>query len=283
MFYRNTTIPEKKNVIYTPNTAGLPAVGRYENRFPNICTCFGGKLIYETDLQRLIDINKRNKFRRKPYKKIKISNYCSPELRHIKGNGYRYLFRSSIYAKKPPPPDKKKSAKKGVMKVRYADARYLHFINNPFRAPISFRVKPLPRKPIKIHFNTMEKRIIRKQLRTNKKIAFGSGKERFADDPKLSSIPRPSLREILQRLPPEKHVRNYPVMTVPLSEIRSKYMDPVKRPYPAMEITLRKREFKFPPLPEAKILCRPSAFTLTHDPHKGGFYTDKIRAEDYFK
>lgn len=182
-----------------------------------------------------------------------------------------------------PAQEKKKTVKTRVLKVRYADARYLQIINHPQRLPISYRVKPLPKKPIKIHFNTMEKRIVRKQLRMNKKIAFGSGKERFADDQKLSSITKPSLREITERLPPEKRIRNYPVTNKPLTDIRSKYMEPVKRILPMMELALRKREFKFPPLPEPKILCRPSAFTLAHDPFKTSYYMEKIKPEMFFK
>lgn len=91
MFYRLSTVPVKKNSIHISHISFTGAPGRYETRYPNICPC-SSKLVYHPQIHLIIEREKRNKFRRLSYEKIKASLYTSPDWRHVKGRGFRHLF-----------------------------------------------------------------------------------------------------------------------------------------------------------------------------------------------
>uniref|UniRef100_A0A1B0C1X5 Uncharacterized protein n=1 Tax=Glossina palpalis gambiensis TaxID=67801 RepID=A0A1B0C1X5_9MUSC len=251
LFCRFSSAPAKINSCHPRHVSFNPAPGRYEIRYQKVCAC-SPNLIYQPEIQLLIDREKRNKFRRLPYVKIKARLYCSPDWRHVPGRGFRHLFKGA-----PPRASKKTTTKKLAkrdIKVNYADAKYIHSLSDPSRRLISLRSEPLPQIPPRIEFNTLRKPIIRKTLRINKKIVFGSGQPRFKEEKRLvQTLTIAQLEALKETLPLERQLRDHPIMSKAPEEIASK-LYVITRKGPEIEIPKSLKDFKFSPLPDPKIL-----------------------------
>lgn len=257
----------------------MPGPGRYNPFYPTSCPC-SRKLKPKLGLRIFIDQQKRAKFRRLAYVKIKITNYCDPEWDHVKGHGFQHLFKKPKSMLSTKRVDHKGRKRDDLVNINTINYKYLQLINYPQRKVFSFRLQPIPRREPQIKFSSLEKYIIRKQLRFNKKIAFGTGKDRFPDMPCPMPLSAIKLQKIKTQIPDDRRFTNKPVMQKPLSCIQTKYMEPVKRRYPMMDLSLRKRDFRFMPLPEAKLLM--SSDEILISTKKSGFYHKHIAPEDYF-
>ncbi|KAM7345189.1 uncharacterized protein ACRADG_011586 [Cochliomyia hominivorax] len=268
LFYRLSTVPVKNNSIHKSHISFTAAPGRYEIRYFNICPC-SSKFIYQPQLDIIIENEKYKKFRRLPYKKMHTKHYISPDWRHIKGHGFRYLFQRD------------KTFKSIVLSIHeakklknipiYANAKYISMINYPARTPLSLRIETIIGLKPQIRFNTVAKKIMRKQLKSNKKIAFNTTQERFKDSFRLPIITKERLEDIKQSLPTECQLRDHPVMQKRLSQIKSKIYEKPKYIPTNYDTKLRKKLFKFQPLPEAKILILESSSPLDHHCIEGYF------------
>ncbi|XP_037928027.1 uncharacterized protein LOC119662475 [Teleopsis dalmanni] len=293
-FYSSTTVPIKDMSTHLKNGSFTPAPGRYDNRFRDICGC-SPKLTYWPDMQTEIDKQKRKKFRLQPFTKIKVKNFYTPEWRHVKGNGFQHLFKTAGKKTSPKNLAKALKQKKGYKRVQmHPDARYFKMINTPHRYMDSTFRTTIPHLQRPMQFNCMVKRVIRKQLRNNKKIAFGSSSDRFKDTERTTHTITPAQLETLRNtLPPERQFRDYPVMRVNPEEIVSDLFKVPAHYKPVSVVKEAKRQFKFANLPEPKILvtekdthvissagdvieCK-GLFTDNIDPRK--FFRDNIEEE----
>uniref|UniRef100_W8BDS4 Uncharacterized protein n=1 Tax=Ceratitis capitata TaxID=7213 RepID=W8BDS4_CERCA len=286
LFLRHTTVPDKCLPLIRRHTSFEPAVGRYEVRYTRLCGC--GRKILTPGLRLMVDREKRFKFRRLPYRKISIRRRCSPDWSHVAGRGFRRLFRTPtgkpINMNKTLAKEKPKADKLTKQIVGYPDSKYIKMINTPRKEPISSHATGMFKKPIKIRFNCMYKHVTRRQLRSNKKIAFSSGTERFPDlEIRHVQLTVRQLEKLKASLPPERRLHDHPTMTKSLTEIRSHLYDtPPAHMRPAYEQPLRKKAFKFKPLPEPKVLVtkdllRPSAAETLY------FYNQPVNPNDFLK
>ncbi|XP_067633557.1 uncharacterized protein [Eurosta solidaginis] len=285
IFLPHTSVPDKCLPLIRRHTSFEPAVGRYETRIIKHCPC--AQKIITVGLNFAIDREKRRKFRRLPYKKIKSHIHCYPDWDHVVGKGHCHLFR--IPGVKP---NKRMRAARidlaGKTVNLYPDSKYINMINSPRREGISLRrtIAKLRRRTIRIRFNCITKRVIRRQLRINKKIVFNSGSERFPElDYRPVILNATQLEELKNRLPPERQLRDHPIMRKKASQISSHLLEAPEHMRPAYVPTLRKRFFKFLPLPGPKVLIteqelRPGSIC---DPEKEFFYNKPVNAERFFK
>nr|XP_014095721.2 uncharacterized protein LOC106621393 [Bactrocera oleae] len=291
LFLRRTSVPDKCLPLIRRHLSFEPAVGRYEIRFPMRCACT--RKILTPGLRLIVDREKRFKFRRLPYKKLKTRKLCSPDWGHVKGRGFRRLFRLSKALNKTlgrerardkaKEKGKDKTEKVGKQFVLYPDSKYINMINSPRKELISVHLGGTPKAPVRIRFNCILKRVTRRQLRNNKKIVFNSGSERF---PELEIRPVQftvkQLENLKNTLPVERQLRDYPITKKPLSEISSHLYDMPAHMRPAYEPTLRKRLFKFKPLPEPKVLVS-EKLLRSSSPEVQFFYNKPIVAENFMK
>uniref|UniRef100_A0A1A9ZBK4 Uncharacterized protein n=1 Tax=Glossina pallidipes TaxID=7398 RepID=A0A1A9ZBK4_GLOPL len=253
-FYRNSTAPILKNVIHKRHTSFTPGPGRYETRYWKICPCPSHK-IYKPDLYLLVDREKRHKLRWEEYHKINIKKYCCPDWRHVIGGGYARLFRKIF--KRPQVKDfTKPTIRRPPQITKWANA--LH--------AISARVKThreLPEKLKEINYNTTMKVMMRKH-RFNK-IAFGSSvRNRF---PAGRRSRKSAIRGLVPKI--SKHtttkfrrIINFPILDKPISAIDARYKEvPMRLAPPSLEFS-KKHEFKFSPLPTAKLLLSDEELTF---------------------
>lgn len=290
LFLRHSSVPTKRDVRIRRNISFEPAPGRYDIRFPNMCPCARGRKIMPR-LSVLIDKQKRFKFRRiktKPHqKKIKASNYCEPDWQHVIGNGHKHIF---VMGKHDLPKTQYKkliTSKKDEAKQlkMFVDSKYRNMIVNPMRWPISTRDFPVPPYVPKIVYNSIAKRVVRKQLRNNKKIAFNSGQERWTDGPRVIMMTQRQLEELKMTLPEERRLMDHPM------DLRASHMVSRLHHVPEhMKVTykpkLRKRLFKFLPIPGARVLVTDSDIRpdLVFDPdNPTGFYNRKLDEKDYYR
>lgn len=287
IFLRYSSVPRKENAIHKRNISFAPGPGRYDTRFPNTCSCLRKKLIYQPGLQLMIDREKRLKFRRQRYVKIKVKKYCAPDWRHVIGHGHTYLFKHI-----PPKPFEKprlkmaKDPKKSDRQYRlYPDARYIGMINDPAHQIISERLEALKIRPVRIVFNCMSKRIVRRQLRNNKKIAFNSGQERFKDAERAPLLTASEQEAKKKLLPIERQLHDYPITTRRISQIPGKLHETPQHMKPAFELELRKRLFKFLPLPSAKVLVTEADLKPDSDESyvTATFFGKELNIMDYLK
>ncbi|XP_054739351.1 uncharacterized protein LOC129245295 [Anastrepha obliqua] len=287
LFLRHTSVPEKLMSHIPRHMSFKPTVGRYEVRFSKHCPC--GRKILTPGLHLLIEREKRYKFRRLPYIKIKTHNKCYPDWDHVIGHGHRYLFRTTdMPTKTPKTPAKEKAADKANKHIQlYPDSKYINMINSPHKEYLSIRPGGLRQVPVRVRFNCISiKRVVRRQLRVNKKIVFNSGTERFPElDIRPMVFTATQLEELKSKLPPERQLRDQPVMGKRLSEIKSKLYETSSHLKSVYRSTLHKQDFKFQPLPEPKILVsekelRPS-LTLSTD--LLFFYDKPINVYDFMK
>lgn len=253
----------KENSIHPKNTSFQPAPGRYEIADNIGCAC-SAKLIYWPGFELEIERQKLLKFRRQKYKKMEANQYYTPQWRHVKGHGLSYLFKDKRISNKTSATSKSlEREKKDYRSPKFFhDARYVFMITDPKRNPISLRESRKKPPPVEIVYNCMSKRIMRRHLKSNKKIAFMSGKERWSsrvDMLRLSSSesPKTTKRELLT----EKKVKNLPVMRTPKSKIESRLHELPKR-FRGTAQDSRKKLFKFLPPPAPKILVSDSEFKI---------------------
>uniref|UniRef100_W8BTJ9 Uncharacterized protein n=3 Tax=Ceratitis capitata TaxID=7213 RepID=W8BTJ9_CERCA len=291
LFLPHTSVADKGSTLIPRHTSFRPAVGRYETRFAKICGC-GGKIL-APDLQLMVEREKRFKFRRLPYKKIDTHKYCSPDWSHVEGRGFRRLFRTptgkpitlskTIAKEKSKEKSKDKQDKLIKQLTLYADSKYINMINAPQKEPISIHSGGIASKPVGIHFNCMTKRKVRRQLRINKKIVFNSGSDRFPElDIRPVQLTARKLEDLKNSLPRERQLRDHPVMRKSIGQIKSKLYATPAHMRPAYEPNLRKRDFKFRPLPEPKVLITEKQLRPS-DPELEFFFNKPIRPEDFMK
>ncbi|EDW10176.1 uncharacterized protein LOC6580400 [Drosophila mojavensis] len=287
LFLRHSCVPTKRSRILRPHISFEPCPGRYDIRYPNVCACERGKKTVPR-LTIHIETQKRYKFRRLPYVKIRMRKYCEPDWRHVIGKGHRRLFKMGKHDL--PKPQMKKVEKKGGKKVEkqlkmFADAKYLNMLVNPRHLPISTRDFPAPPYVPRIVYNCIAKRVIRKQLRNNKKIAFMSGQERWKDGVRVLQMTQRQLEEIKARLPEDRRLEDRPI-NLRASKMLSRLFivpDRMRTTYVPM---LRKRLFKFLPIPGARVLVTDSDIRpdLPFDrDNPTGMYNVKIDETKFFR
>lgn len=230
----------------------------------------------------IIDRQKRLKFRRRPYRKIKSDLFCSPDWRHVQGGGHKRLFLGSSGPKIQSISAENEAKGKEKLVRLYHDANYINMILNPQHEPGTFRKEPMPQLPIKITYNRIIKVISRKQLRINRKLAFGSSAERWKDEERPPIMTSQQLKELREKLPSERRIRDQPVMTKRVQEISSKLLDTPAYMLPNYVPKLRKRLYKFQPLPGAKILINDSDIRPV-EPAGHGFFFRPLDEKLFFK
>lgn len=286
LFLRHSCVPTKRDVRIRRNISFEPGPGRYDIRFPNMCPCARGRNIMPL-LSLLIDKQKRLKFRRLPYKPIKSSKYCEPDWQHVIGNGHKHIF---MMGKQDLPKTQYKKLIKGKkdeakqLKM-FADSKYLNMLVNPVRWPISTRDFPVPPYVPKIVYNSIAKRVVRKQLRNNKKIAFNSGQERWTDGPRVIMLTQRQLEELKMTLPEERRLVDRPI-DLRESHIVSRLHHVPEHMKVTYQPKLRKRLFKFQPIPGARVLVTDSDIRpdLVFDPdNPTGFYNRKLDEKEYYR
>ncbi|BFG06320.1 uncharacterized protein DMAD_04852 [Drosophila madeirensis] len=288
LFLRQSCVPTKPSLMLRRHISFEPGPGRYPIRNAGACPCPTGK-VSKPGLQLLIDEQKRLKFRRLPYKRIKRERYCEPDWAHVEGGGHKHVF---VMSKKdlPQPPKKdvlaKKEGKKPEKQLNlFADAKYINMVNNPLHIPISVRTFPVPQYVPKIVYNCVAKRAVRKQLKNNKKIAFNSGQERWKDADRPLQLTARQLEAIKESLPEQRRLVDRPVL-LPSAEITGKLFHVPDHQKVTFMPKLRKRLFKFLPIPGAKALVtdgdiRPN---IVFDPdNPSGLFRRKLDEQKFFK
>uniref|UniRef100_A0A1A9X2I5 Uncharacterized protein n=1 Tax=Glossina brevipalpis TaxID=37001 RepID=A0A1A9X2I5_9MUSC len=277
-FYRNSIIPVKKNVIHKRHTSFTPGPGRYETRYWKICPCPSHK-IYKPNLYLLVDHEKRRKYMQQPYNKIRINKYCCPDWRHVIGGGYQRLFRGVI---------KREQRRDRNPRRMPQISKWVHMINS-IPARVNTRLE-LPEKPTKVTYNTIIKLIMRRQIASNRRVAFGSGASRFAVRKKSRKTTLSLLNQpIVQKPSVNRKKINFSITSKPLFLIDSKYKEPSKRLIPPCTQVSRKRQFKFLALPAPKLLVSdeeinngqkfPNLYHQPVDPIKYMVDTDQLTPE----
>lgn len=259
LFLRNSCVPDKLPGIIRRHLSFEPAVGRYEVRFPKLCSC--GKKIFTPGLPLIVDREKRKKFRRIPYKKIKSHLYCAPDFTHVTGHGHTYIFRlpGSKKDQQPKPLDKSIKRKFSLRaSQQFHDYKYINMILAPRRRRLSYFPPYLNIDPVhKVRFNCIVKvTVVRRQLSKSKKLGFGGSAKRFSYfDYRSTVLTSSQMQQIKQTLPIERQLQDYPVTRTPLPEIKSRlfewYTAQKKGIRPTFEL---KGPVKFPPLPKPKLL-----------------------------
>ncbi|XP_011180051.2 uncharacterized protein LOC105210663 [Zeugodacus cucurbitae] len=258
LFLRNSCIPAKLPGIIRRHLSFEPAVGRYEVRFPKHCPC--GKKIFTPGLPLIIDREKRKKFRRIPYKKIKSHLYCAPDFTHVIGHGHTYVFR--LPGSKLHKPKKLDNSIEKRFSARAAqqfhDYRYINMILAPRRRRLSEFAPYIDLHPqYKFRFNCIVKvTVVRRQLSKGKKLGFGGSAKRFSYVDYHSSIPTPAqVRQNKENLPVERQLQEYPVTRTPMTEIKPRFLEwYTTQKRETRPIYERKGPVKLPPLPEPKLL-----------------------------
>ncbi|XP_017072679.1 uncharacterized protein LOC108108937 [Drosophila eugracilis] len=283
-FLRLSCVPTKPSRLIPRHISMEPAPGRYCISYPDLCPCPAGKTSVP-GLQLLIDDQKRLKFRRQPFERISRKKLCEPDWRHVAGQGHRHIFLMSR-KDRPKPPKKAPTAskKQGKPISMFADAKYINMLSQPNRNPISIRPYPVPPYVPKITYNCAAKRIMRKQLKNNKKIAFNSGQERWKDGERPLQLTARQLEAIKQKLPEDRRLKDYPI---DLPEVIPSRLTQVPDHQRVTYMPkLRKRLFKFLPIPGARVLVTDSDIRpdIVFDPeHPTGLYRRRIDETLFFK
>ncbi|KAH8308819.1 hypothetical protein KR059_002080, partial [Drosophila kikkawai] len=285
LFGRRSCVPAQINQKIRRHISMEPAPGRYTISYPNVCPCPAGKTSVPA-LQLLIDKQKRLKFRRLPFERISRKTLCEPDWRHVPGQGHRHIFIMGQRDKPKPPkkPSAAASKKPGKLIDMFADSKYMNMINQPYRHNISIRVLPVPSYVPKITYNCAAKRVVRKQLKNNKKIAFNSGQERWKDAERPMQLTNRQLDAIKAKLPAERRLIDHPI-DIP-EDLTSRLTHVPDHQRVTYMPKLRKRLFKFLPIPTARVLVTDSDIrpNIVFDPEKPtGLYRRKIEESMFFK
>ncbi|KAH8290897.1 hypothetical protein KR054_006861, partial [Drosophila jambulina] len=285
LFERRSYLPTTINPRIRRHISMEPAPGRYNTSYPNVCPCPAGKTSV-SGLQLLIDKQKMLKFRRLPFERISRKNCCEPDWRHVIGQGHRHIFMMGPQDK-PKPPKKVSAAaskKPGKLINMFADSKYINMLSQPQRHNISIRIFPVPVYEPKITYNCAAKRIARKQLKNNKKIAFNSGQERWKDAERPMQLTTRQLEAIKAKLPPSRRLVDHPI-EIP-ENLASKLTHVPDHQRVTYMPKLRKRLFKFLPIPAARVLVTDSDIRpdIVFDPENPtGLYRRKIEESMFFK
>lgn len=258
LFLPQSCVPSKRSEMLRRNISFEPGPGRYDIRYPNVCPCDKGKKSMPM-LTVMIEKQKRFKFRRLPYVRINSRKYCEPDWQHVIGHGHRHIFQMGKHDL--PMPQIKKQLVKGKKAEKqlkmFADGKYLNMLVNPRHYIISFRDFPIAPYVPRIIYNCVAKRVARKQLRNNKKIAFLSGQERWKDGARPLQLTQRQLEAIKERLPMERRLCDQPLV-LRESRIISKLHHVPHHLRNTYMPKLRKRLFKFLPIPGARVLVTDS-------------------------
>lgn len=286
LFLPLSCVPTKPNPMIRRHISFEPGPGRYDIRYPNVCACERGKRTMP-GLKLMIEKQKRFKFRRLPYMRINSRKYCEPDWRHVHGHGHKHVFQMGKHdLPKPQKKIKQVKGKKAEKQLKmFADAKYLNMLINPRQFPISVRDFPVPPYVPRIVYNCAAKRIPRKQLRNNKKIAFLSGQERWKDGSRPLQLTTRQMEAIKERLPIDRRLCDHSL------ELReSKIMSRLHHVPHHMRTTympkLRKRLFKFLPIPGARVLVtdsdiRPDLHFDRENPT--GMYNRKLDETQFYR
>ncbi|XP_034108615.1 uncharacterized protein LOC117570843 [Drosophila albomicans] len=286
LFLPQSCIPTGRSLRIRRNISFEPGPGRYDIRYPNVCGCERGKKTMP-GLTVMIEKQKRFKFRRLPYMRINSRKYCEPDWRHVVGHGHGHIFKIGKHDK--PKPQVKKPIVKGKKAEKqlkmFADGKYLNMLVNPRHFPISIRDFPVPPYVPRIVYNCVSKRVIRKQLRNNKKIAFLSGQERWKDGARPLQLTARQLEAIKERLPIERRLVDHPLELRPSKMLSRLHHVPEHMRNTYMP-KLRKRLFKFLPIPGARVLVTESE--ITPDLHfdrenPTGMYNRKLDETQFYR
>lgn len=185
---------------------------------------------------------------------------------------------------KPKPKKAPDSKKPGKLINMFADSKYINMLSQPQRQDISTRIFPVPPYVPKITYNCASKRVMRKQLKNNKKIAFNSGQERWKDAERPLQLTNRQLEAIKEKLPPERRLEDHPINIPEIVGSRLHHVPNHQRV--TFMPKLRKRLFKFLPIPGARVLVTDSDIRpdVTFDPeHPTGLYRRKIDEKVFFK
>ncbi|XP_020806732.1 uncharacterized protein LOC110182912 [Drosophila serrata] len=284
LFNRRSYVPTQINVKIRRHISMEPAPGRYCTSYPNVCPCPAGKTSVP-GLQLLIDEQKRLKFRRLPFERISRKTLCEPDWRHVIGQGHRHIFMMAPKDRlKPSKKPAGASKKPGKLINMFADAKYINMLTQPQRHNISIRNFPVPPYVPKIVYNCAAKRIVRKQLKNNKKIAFNSGQERWKDGERPMQLTTRQLEAIKAKLPPERRLIDHPI-DIP-EDLPSRLTHVPDHQRVTYMPKLRKRLFKFLPIPAARVLVTDSDIRpdIVFDPdNPTGLYRRKIVESMFFK
>ncbi|XP_052840009.1 uncharacterized protein LOC128254756 [Drosophila gunungcola] len=283
LFPLHSCVPTKPSRLIRRHISMEPAPGRYCTSYPGVCPCPAGKTSVP-GLQLLIDAQKRLKFRRQPFERISRKRLCEPDWRHVEGQGHRHVFQMGRHDRPRPQKAPTVSKKQGKPISMFADAKYINMLSQPQRHPISIRAYPVPPYVPKITYNCAAKRVMRKQLKNNKKIAFNSGQERWKDGERPLQLTARQLEAIKQRLPPERRLMDHPIELPELMPSRLTQVPDHQRV--TYMPKLRKRLFKFLPIPGARVLVTDSDIRpdIVFDPeHPTGLYRRKIDETMFFK
>ncbi|KAH8400702.1 hypothetical protein KR009_000445 [Drosophila setifemur] len=283
LFMLHSCVPTKPSRIIPRHISMDPAPGRYCIDYPDVCPCPAGKQSVPK-LQLLIDDQKRLKFRRQPFERISRKKLCEPDWRHVAGQGHRHIFMMNKKDKPKPAKKAASSKKQGKPISMFADAKYINMLSQPQRQDISIRLFPVPPYVPKIKYNCAAKRVSRKQLKNNKKIAFNSGQERWKDADRPLQLTSRQLEAIKEKLPPERRLMDHP-LDLP-EQITSRLAQVPDHQRVTFMPKLRKRLFKFLPIPGARVLVTDSDVRpeIAFDPdHPTGLYRKRIDETTFFK
>ncbi|XP_053964014.1 uncharacterized protein LOC128866966 [Anastrepha ludens] len=253
LFLRQSCVPEQNRSLIPRHLSFLPAVGRYEIRFPKHCPC--RRKIFTPGLRLIIDREKRKKSRHLPYKKIKVHLHCEPDWHHVPGHGHAHVFRYPKSKLRKPRPLKRPKKMNRLEKPLqlFHDHKYINMIVAPHRQGIGNIVDD--GSAPKIRFNCIIKVKMPKQFRHERKKLFGGSAPRFSDQERHQVVlTTKQLEQLKNTLPVERQFRDHSITGTPLTEIKSRLFEIPARLKPTYEPTLRKRTFKFAAPPAAKLL-----------------------------
>lgn len=263
-------MPVTENVIHKHCKSEEAGPGRY-NPKEIMCAC-GARYLYDPEIFWKFQEAKQRRFRRLPFKKVPFSRYCShPHLRHIEGHGHTRLFRQIAGASSMAAKGKETKTTKMAL---YATAEYIKMITKPTRDNVShWPVGTVFRKPKVIRYDTLRKKLRRKQLKVNRKVAFQSGCPRFPGDevipkvfpPTESELELKKKRKIFHQNPPD-----FKKTKPRLFEVPDRFM--------VSSIVAKERQFVFSRLPPPKVLL-----TEAECKYLGDLRSEKLKPEAFFK
>ncbi|KAM8713351.1 hypothetical protein ACLKA7_013634 [Drosophila subpalustris] len=285
LFLPHSCVPTKRSEMIRRNISFEPGPGRYDIRYPNVCACERGKKSMP-GLTVMIEKQKRFKFRRLPYMRINSRKYCEPDWRHVIGHGHKHIFQMGKHDLPKPQIKKLVKGKKAEKQLKmFADGKYLNMLVNPKHLTISIRDFPIPPYIPRIVYNCVAKRVARKQLRNNKKIAFLSGQERWKDGVRTMQLTQRQLEAIKESLPMERRLIDRP-LELRESRIVSRLHHVPQHMRNTYMPKLRKRLFKFLPIPGARVLVtdsdiRPDLHFDRENPT--GMYNRKLDETEFYR
>lgn len=245
---------------------------RYESRIAGGCPC-PRKKTYDPNYRQNLERDERLKFRNVRHKRYMKEKFCDPEWKHVIGKGHCHLFMGGGLPKVLKLSSQKKKAhlddeRKHVVKELNRDKYVAHL--NTIKAKVESNLHGhVPHKPFTVKFNATRKIITRKQLRNDKKIAFGCAMVTLPV--KAQPLTKKQLQKLKMSLPKERRLSNHPITNTPIEDIKPRYLDKSKQKPRLPGIKVNKRIFHFVSLPKPKYLLEP------HD-----IFPESLEAEGYY-